>query len=59
MSADLKIEGTTDTSSIGATITAFSDGYKGTISLNLEMLLTGAVGGWRGVCLVAYSDQYI
>lgn len=23
------------------------------------MILTGAAGGWRGVCLVYYSSQYI
>ena len=56
MTADLKLEGTTDTSSLSTTITDYSDGYKGTISLDLEMILTGAAGGWRGVCMVAYSS---
>lgn len=57
--SDLKLEGTTDTSGLSATITAYSDGYKGTISLNLEMILNGAAGGWRGVCIVKFSSQFM
>lgn len=59
ISADLKLEGTTDSSSLSNTITAFSDGYKGILTIDLEMILTGATGGWRGVCLVYYSSQFI
>jgi len=39
---DLALVGTTDTSGLASTITEYSDGYKGTISLNLEMILMGA-----------------
>jgi hypothetical protein len=59
LSADLKLEGTTDTSALASVITAFSDGYKGILTLDLEMMLTGAAGGWRGVCMVYYSSQYV
>jgi len=59
MGSNLKLEGTTDTSALSSTITAYSDGYKGTIALDLEMILPGAAGGWRGVCMVYYSSQYV
>lgn len=54
--SNLKLEGTTDTSSLSSTITAYSDGYKGTLTLDLEMILPGAPQGWRGVCMVYYSS---
>lgn len=54
--SDLKLEGTTDTSALSSTITAYSDGYKGTLTLDLEMVLAGAAQGWRGVCMVYYSS---
>lgn len=57
--SNLKLEGTTDTSSLSSTITAYSDGYKGTLTLDLEMILPGAAQGWRGVCMVYYSSQYV
>lgn len=36
LSSDLQLVGTTDTSTLDSTITAYSDGYKATISLDLE-----------------------
>jgi hypothetical protein len=36
LSSDLQLTGTTDTSGLDSTITAYSDGYKAKISLNLE-----------------------
>lgn len=57
--SDLLLAGTTDTSGLSSTITEYSDGYKGTLTLNLEMLLAGDSGGWRGVCMVKYSSQYM
>lgn len=59
ISSNLKLEGTTDTSALSSTITAYSDGYKATITLDLEMILPGAAQGWRGVCMVYYSSQYV
>jgi len=58
-SSNLKLAGTSDTSSLSSTITAYSDGYSATLTLELETLLTGASGGWRGVCMVYYSSQYV
>lgn len=58
-SSNLKLEGTTDTSSLSSTITAYSDGYKGIITLDLDMILPGDQSGWRGVCMVYYSSQYV
>jgi hypothetical protein len=58
-SSNLKLAGTSDTSSLSSTITAYSDGYQATLTMELEMLLTGAAGGWRGVCMVYYSSQYV
>lgn len=55
----LALAGTTDTSGLGDTITAFSDGYKATTTLELDYILPGARGGWRGLCLVYYSSQYV
>lgn len=54
--SNLKLEGTTDTSSLSATVTAFSDGYKATSTLSLETFLGGAYGSWKGYCLVYYSS---
>lgn len=59
LSSDLLLSGTTDTSSLDATITAYSDGYKAKISLALEFILPGAAGGWAGVCIVYYSTEYV
>lgn len=36
LSSDLLLVGTTDTSTLASAITAYSDGYKATISLDLE-----------------------
>jgi len=55
----LELVGTTDTSGLSSTITTYSDGYKAVLALNLEMILTGAQGGWRGVCIVKFSSQYM
>jgi len=59
LSSNLQLAGTSDTSSLSSTITSYSDGYAATLTLELEMLLTGAAGGWRGVCVVYYSSQYV
>jgi len=53
---NLKLEGTTDTSSLSATITDYSDGYKATSTVSLETFMGGAYGSWRGYCLVYYSS---
>lgn len=59
LASDLLLAGTPDTSALAAAITAYSDGYKATISLGLEFILPGAAGGWAGVCLVYYSTEYV
>jgi len=59
LSSNLELTGTTDVSALASAITEWSDGYKVKLSLNLEMLLAGAAGGWRGVCMVYYSSQYV
>jgi hypothetical protein len=59
LTSDLQLTGTTDTSGLDATITAYSDGYKAKVSLNLEQILPGGAGGWAGVCLVYYSSEYV
>lgn len=56
---NLLLEGTTDTSTLASAVSAYSDGYKATISVALEMQLNGALGGWAGVCMVLYQSQYI
>jgi len=59
LSSNLALVGTSDTSGLSSTITAHSDGYKATVSLGLEMILPGATGGWRGICVVYYTSQYV
>lgn len=59
LTSDLALTGTTDTSTLDATITAYSDGYKAKISLGLDFIMPGAGGGWAGVCLVYYSTEYV
>lgn len=59
LTSHINLEGTTDTSGLGDTITSWSDGYKGKTTLELDYLLPGATGGWRGVCVVFYSSQYV
>ena len=50
---------TTDTSTLATAVAAFSDGYQATLTISMDMLLTGAVGRWRGICMVSYASQYI
>lgn len=57
--ATLLLEGTTDTSTLVTAVQDYSDGYKATSTMALEMLLNGAAGGWRGVCIVYYTAQYV
>jgi len=57
--SNLELTGTADTSALTATITDWSDGYKAKVTMNLEMILPGAAGGWRGVCMVYYSSVYV
>lgn len=59
LGSDLTLTGTTDTSTLSSTVTAYSDGYKAKISLNLEFILPGAAGGWAGVCIVYYTTEYV
>lgn len=56
MASNLKLEGITDTSSLAAAVTAYSDGYKATSTLSLETFLGGALGSWKGYCMVYYSS---
>jgi hypothetical protein len=56
MASNLKLEGTYDTSSLAAAVTAYSDGYKATSTLSLETFLGGALGSWKGYCMVYYSS---
>jgi len=56
---NMLLSGISDTSTLGATVTAFSDGYQATISMALDWVQAGAQGGWRGVCLVAYTSQFV
>lgn len=48
-----------DTSGLDDTITQWSDGYTGKTTLELDYILPGAASGWRGVCIVYYSSQYV
>lgn len=59
LASDLALTGTTDTSGLDSTVTAYSDGYKAKVTLSLEQILPGAAGGWAGVCLVYYSSEYV
>lgn len=59
LASDLQLTGTTDTSGLDSTVTAYSDGYKAKVTLALEQILPGAAGGWAGVCLVYYSSEYV
>lgn len=56
---NLLLEGTTDTSSLSTDVTAYSDGYLAKSSMMLDTLFAGALGSWRGTCLVNYSSQYV
>lgn len=57
--SNLELTGTSDTSGLSSTITSWSDGYKAKVTLSLEMILPGAAGGWRGICMVYYTSQYV
>jgi len=59
LSSHLNLTGTTDTSGLSDTITQWSDGYKGKTTLALDYILPGGAAGWRGVCIVYYSSQYV
>lgn len=59
ITSDLLLAGTANTSSLATAITDYSDGYKATWSINLQMFLNGAAGGWRGACIVYYTSQYV
>jgi len=52
--SNLLLEGTT-----GYADDAYTDGYKATITLSLEMVLAGNQSRWRGVCIIMYRTQYI
>jgi hypothetical protein len=58
-STNLLLSGLADTSALASTVTAYSDGYLATITMALEWFQAGAAGGWRGVCMVYYTSQYI
>jgi len=58
-STNLLLAGVADTSTLPAAVTAYSDGYKATITMALDWIQMGAQGGWRGVCMVYYTSQYI
>lgn len=58
-STNLNLTGLADTSALAATVTAYSDGYQATITMALDWIQAGAQGGWRGVCMVYYTSQYI
>jgi len=58
-STNLLLSGLADTSSLASTITAYSDGYLATLTMALDWFQAGAAGGWRGVCMVYYTSQYI
>jgi len=57
--SNLTLAGTTTTSSLSSTVTAYSDGYKATVTVAMENIQAGALGGWTGVCMVLYTSQYI
>lgn len=58
-STNLLLSGLADTSALASTITAYSDGYLATVTMALDWFQAGAAGGWRGVCMVYYTSQYI
>lgn len=58
-STNLLLAGLADTSSLASTVTAYSDGYQATLTMTLDWIQAGAQGGWRGVCMVYYTSQYI
>merc|ERR1711981_1161831 len=59
LASHLNLEGTADTSSLSTTVTQWSDGYKGKTTLEMDYILPGGTSGWRGVCVVYYSSQYV
>lgn len=58
-STNVLLEGTTDTSSLATTVTAYSDGYLAKSTVSLDTLFNGAQDSWRGTCFVYYSSQYV
>lgn len=59
LSSYIELTGTSDTSGLSDAQKSYTDGYKGKFTLALDMLLPGAAGGWRGICIVYYSAQYV
>lgn len=59
LNSHLYLVAASDTSGLDDTITQWSDGYLGKTTLELEYILPGAAAGWRGICIVYYSSQYV
>lgn len=57
--SNMLLAGTDDTTTLSPDITAYSDGYKATITLSLELIMAGAGYRWFGVCMVMYRTQYV
>lgn len=57
--SNLLLAATPTTTTLDATVSAYSDGYRATLTISLETFLAGAAGGWRGVCMVYFSSEYV
>lgn len=53
------LEGTIDTTTLSDTISAYSDGYKASTTIQMDQFFAGGVDGWRGTCLVYYSSESV
>lgn len=56
---NIKLSGTGNTEDLTAEVKAWSDGYKMTSTISMQMIIAGGKDGWRGTCLVYYTDDNI
>lgn len=56
---NLHLAATTQWSSLPAVVQNYSDGYYAKLTLTMDWVLSGALGGWRGTCMVNYTSGLV
>jgi hypothetical protein len=53
---NLHLAASTQWSSLAAVVQNYSDGYFAKLTITMDWVLSGALGGWRGTCMVNYTS---
>jgi hypothetical protein len=56
---NLEIKATTAYSGLADVVKTYSDGYYAKLTITMDWILSGALGGWRGACMVHYTSSYV